>query len=58
MADIEKFIKDLKENMKYMTRSDLQACVEAYCMQTGEDEEKILEMLDKYRKDKKQIIKK
>lgn len=52
MDAIEKFIKNLKENMKYMTRSDLQACIEAYCMKTGEDEEKILEMIDKYREDK------
>lgn len=52
MVGLEKFIEDLKKNMNDMTRSDLQDIVEAYCMQTREDEEKILEILDNYRKDK------
>ena len=53
MDSLEKFIEDLKKNMNFMTRSDLQGCVEAYCIQTGEDEEKILNLLDKYKKEEK-----
>lgn len=53
MDSLEKFIEDLKKNMNFMTRSDIQGCVEAYCIQTGEDEEKILQILDKYKKEEK-----
>ncbi len=49
MDSLEKFIEDLKKNMNCMTRSDIQGCVEAYCIRTGENEEKILQILDKYR---------
>lgn len=47
MVDIKEFITDLKQNKNDMTRSDLQAIVEARCKETGEDEEKILQKIDK-----------
>ena len=46
MDDIEKFIKDLKQNIKDITRSDLQGIVIARCKKTGEDEEKLLQKID------------
>ena len=46
MSDIEKFIKDLKQNINDITRSDLQGIVIARCKNTGEDEEKLLQKID------------
>lgn len=46
MGDIEKFIKDLKQNINDITRSDLQGIVIARCKKTGEDEEKLLQKID------------
>ena len=47
MVDIKEFIADLKQNKDDITRGDLQAIVEARCKETGEDEEKILQKIDK-----------
>lgn len=38
----EAFIQDLVDNYGEFTRGDLQATVEAYCMQTGENSDAIL----------------
>ena len=50
MISIKDFIKDLDSNMLSMTRSDIQACIEARCMQTGEKEEELLKILDNRRR--------
>lgn len=43
--DTNKFIEDMIENYNDMTTSDLQACVQARCMETGEDENILLEKI-------------
>ena len=40
---LENFIQDLVDNFDDMTTGDLQGAVEARCMQTGEDSDKILD---------------
>ena len=47
MVDIKEFIEDLKQNINDITRSDLQGIVMARCKETGEDEEKLLQEIDK-----------
>lgn len=36
------FIKDMVENFDELTTSDLQGIIEARCMQTGENEDELL----------------
>lgn len=38
----QEFIKDIVKNYDEFTTSDLQAVVEARCMQTGENEDELL----------------
>lgn len=42
MADLKKFIKDLKKNQDDMTTSDLQGAIGAFVKQHGGDEDEIL----------------
>lgn len=42
----EAFIQDLVDNYGEFTRGDLQATVEAYCMQTGESSDAMLYEID------------
>lgn len=46
MVNLETFIQDLVDNYGEFTRGDLQAVVEARCIQTGESSDAILQEID------------
>lgn len=46
MVNLETFIQDLVNNYGEFTRGDLQAVVEARCIQTGESSDAILQEID------------
>lgn len=43
----ESFISKMVADYDDMTYSDLQGCVMAYCMESGDDQEKLLEAIEK-----------
>jgi hypothetical protein len=53
VPNLQEFIKDLIKNIDDISQSDLQGIIQARCLNTNENEETILIIIENYLKNKK-----